>query len=233
MSSPFERLGEITDVLPANRWMLVGGLMVHAHAELAGFTHPRPTDDVDMVVELRAGSYLEAAASLESIGYRRHEPLDLWAPFHRFLRGQEIVDLMVPDDRPVRSGGRDVVAVPGARSALKRVVPHVTPGGVVVRIPDLESALSLKGAAYRLPGADRDRHLQDGITLFGCPTGTLRLSGSMRRNVNYLINALGAVTAWADSPPAVRRRAIRAIRGVRPDWVAPEFVLPSRPRPRR
>jgi hypothetical protein len=39
--------------------MLVGGLMVHAHAQLAGIRHARPTDDADLVVEVRAGSYAE------------------------------------------------------------------------------------------------------------------------------------------------------------------------------
>lgn len=228
MSDPFAQLGEIAQALPADRWMLVGGLMVHAHAELAGLVHPRPTDDVDMVVELRAGSYLEAAASLERLGYRRHEPLDSWAPFHRFVRRAEVIDLMVPDGRPVRAAGRDVVAVPGARSALKRTIPYSAPGSVHVRIPDLGSALSLKGAAYRLPGADRGRHLQDGVTLFACATGDLQLSRSMRQNVNNLIQGLGSNDAWAHFPLPTRRRAVRAIREVRPGWVIPSFVISPR-----
>lgn len=228
MSDPFEQLGEIALALPADRWMLVGGLMVHAHAELAGLVHPRPTEDVDMVVELRAGSYLEAAASLERLGYERHEPLDSWAPAHRFTRGAEIVDLMVPDSSTVRASGRNVVAVPGARSALKRTILYSASGHVPVRIPDLGSALSLKGAAYRLPGADRGRHLQDGVTLFACVTGDLQLSRSMRQHVNHLIQALGSNDAWAHFPLPTRRRAVRAIREVRPDWVIPSFVVSPR-----
>lgn len=49
----FNRLEEIAAVLPPERWVLVGGLMVHAHAQLAGITHTRPTDDADLVVEVR------------------------------------------------------------------------------------------------------------------------------------------------------------------------------------
>jgi hypothetical protein len=53
----FERVEEIANNLLPDRWMLVGGLMVHAHAQLAGIQHARPTDDADLVVEARAGSY--------------------------------------------------------------------------------------------------------------------------------------------------------------------------------
>jgi hypothetical protein len=67
----FEPVEQIALVLPPQRWVLVGGLMVHAHAGLAGVQHPRPTDDADLVVELRAGSYSEAAWALQGLGYAR------------------------------------------------------------------------------------------------------------------------------------------------------------------
>jgi hypothetical protein len=60
----FERVEEIANNLLPDRRMLIGGLMVHAHAQLAGIVHARPTDDADLVVEVRAGSYAEAAAVL-------------------------------------------------------------------------------------------------------------------------------------------------------------------------
>lgn len=225
----FERLDQIAHLLPADRWMLVGGLMVHAHASLAGIPHLRPTDDADLVVELRAGSYSEAARTLHELGYQRHEPLDHRAPFHRFTRTDEHVDLMVPEDRPVRFAGRDVLGVPGSRSALNRTIGFTLPTGVEIRIPDLASALSLKGAAYHLPGANRQRHLQDAVTLFASAGPVLELSTSMRRNINHLINALDTTAAWAVADPSSRRRAVRAIGQIRPDWAVPDFVLPQRP----
>jgi hypothetical protein len=156
--------------------------------------------------------------------------LDDRAPFHRFTRCTEQVDLMAPEDRPVRFAGCAVIGVPGSRSALNRTIGFVTPAGVRVRIPDLASALSLKGAAHQLPGVNPTRHLQDAVTLFACAdTTVLDLSTSMRRNVNHLINALDRTEAWAAADPSSRRRAVRAIRGVRPDWVIPSFVLPQRP----
>ncbi len=225
----FERIDEIAQALPPERWMLVGGLMVHAHARLADIPHPRTTDDADLVVELRAGHYSEAARALQGLGYQRHEPLDHGAPFHRFARGPEQVDLMAPEDRSVRFAGRAVLGVPGSRSALNRTIAFTTPSGVTIRIPDLASALSLKGAAYHLPGANRVRHLQDAITLFACANSVLELSTSMRKNVNHLINALDQTDAWAAADPPTRRRAVRAIRQIRPQWAIPSYVLPQRP----
>jgi hypothetical protein len=43
-----------------------------------------------LTVELRAGTYAEAAADLEHLGYRRHESIDPRAPTHRFA-GRDMV----------------------------------------------------------------------------------------------------------------------------------------------
>lgn len=226
----FERVEEIATNLSPDRWMLIGGLMVHAHAQLAGIQHTRPTDDADLVVEARAGSYAEAAAVLRRLGYVQHESIDRHAPFHRFTRGREHVDLMGPEDTPVRFLGRDVLAVPGSRSALNRTIAYETARGVAIRIPDLESALSLKGAAFRSPGPNNARHLQDAVTLFAClDTAQTNISKSMKKNINNLISELDNAEAWSFADPPNRRRAILAIRAVQHDWQPPAFVLPRRP----
>jgi predicted nucleotidyltransferase len=226
----FERVQEIANNLAPHRWMLVGGLMVHAHAQLAGIQHARPTDDVDLVVEVRAGSYAEAAAVIQRLGYVPHESVDRHAPFHRFTRGREHVDLMGPEDKPVRFLGREVLAVPGSRSALNRTNAYETPGGVAIRIPDVESALSLKGAAFHLPGLNRVRHLQDAVTLLAClDKAQPDISKSMKKNIDNLISAMDNAEAWSFADPTNRRRAIRAIRAVQPAWEPPAFVLPRRP----
>lgn len=229
MPDVFDRLDEIAAALPSERWLLVGGLMVHAHARLAGVPHARPTDDADLVVELRAGSYAQAARTLEALGYSRNEPLDHRAPLHRFTRGREVVDLMAPEGRQVNVGGRGVLTVPGSRSALNRAIDYTTPGGKTIRIPDVASALSLKGAAFRTASANRLRHVQDAVTLFACADpDELDLSKSMRTNINNALNALSDPEAWGYADPASRRRAVRTIVGIRPDWVVPDFVLPRR-----
>lgn len=228
------RLDEIATRLPPERWMLVGGLMVHAHALLAGVQHERPTDDADLVVELATDTYASAASAVLRLGYATHEPIDAHAPFHRFTRGADHIDLMVPVGATVRYGRRDVIAVPGARSAARRTIPFVTPGGTQLRLPDLGSALSLKGAASTIPTANAVRHLQDAVTLFACADGQpLDLSRSMRKNVNHLIAAMARPEAWSFAPPDVRRRAARAVLGLRPDWDVPGFVLARRARPER
>lgn len=232
-SDVYARLDEIAAALPHASWMLVGGLMVHCHAQRASIQHARATDDADLVLEVGTARYAQAAAAIESIGYARHLPLDGTAPFHRFMRNdREHVDLMVADEIDARFAGRPVLAVPGARSALKRTIHHDITGHCRVRLPDVASALALKGAAYRQPGSNRLRHLQDGVTLFACAGDEdMRLSKSMRAHVNALIGALDDAEAWALCPLPLRRRAVLAIRRLRPDWQPPTFVLPTRHRP--
>jgi len=209
----------------ARRW-------THGARACAIGRHPAraATDDVDLVVEVRTGSYAQAAAVLQRLGYVQHESINRHAPFHRFTRGREHVDLMGPEGKLVRFLGREVLAVPGSRSALNRTIAYETAGGVAIRIPDVESALSLKGAAFRLPGPNKVRHLQDAVTLFAClDTAQPDISKSMKKNINNLISAMDNPEAWSFADPTNRRRAIRAIRAVQPAWEPPAFVLLQRP----
>lgn len=228
MRDVWERLDEITSGLPTEHWILIGGLMVHAHAIREDVRHVRPTDDADLVVELATTSYPAAARAVEALGYALHQPIDSTSPVHRFSRDGGHVDLMAPEGSTARFAGRDVVVAPGTRSALRRTVQFQLPSGTLVRIPDLASSLSLKGAAYGLPGANRVRHLQDAVTLFACATTDLELSKSMRTNVNTLVRGLDHVDAWGLADASTRRRAVRALRALRPDWDVPPFVLPQR-----
>jgi hypothetical protein len=114
--------------------------------------------------------------------------------------------------------------------ALNRTIACKTTGGVAIRIPDVESALSLKGAAFRSPGPNRVRHLQDAVTLFAClDTVQTSISKSMKKDINNLISAMDNAEAWSFADPTNRRRAIRAIRAVHHLWEPPAFVLPRRP----
>lgn len=154
--------------------------------------------------------------SLASIGFTEVESIDAAAPHHQFRRGDERVDLMVPDtNRTVRFAGRTVIAVPGSRSALKRTEKFGLPGGRTIQVPDLASALSLKGAALSgSTSANHARHAQDGVTLFACVGGEpLRPapSKSMRANINTLIRWLGSEEHWSHQPALKRTRARQAI----------------------
>ena len=73
---PFALLAELATALDPAGWVLVGGLMVHCHAHLAGITHVRPTDDADIVVELQTSTYATHAAALVGLGFTPHESVD-------------------------------------------------------------------------------------------------------------------------------------------------------------
>jgi len=241
-SDPFALLAELATTLDPAGWVLVGGLMVHCHAHLAGITHVRPTDDADIVVELQTSTYATHAAALVGLGFTPHESVDAAAPFHRFLRDGETVDLMVPDRESwsPRYLGRELVKVPGSGSALKRTIGYELPGGSSIRLPDLASALSLKGAAHQVPGVNPTRHLQDAVTLLACvgPAGFEPApSKSMRGNINHLVKCLATTAeAWSLAAPQNRVRAQQCIMTFRPDWQAPAFLgsttVVARSRPR-
>lgn len=75
LSDPFNLVDEVSKVLPTTKWILVGGLMVHAHALIADVGNNRPTTDADIVVEVvSADSYHAAARAIESIGFEPYEP---------------------------------------------------------------------------------------------------------------------------------------------------------------
>lgn len=214
--------------------MLVGGLMVHCHAVRAGVTHARPTHDDDMVVEISASSYGDVARAVQGIGFALQEPLDAHAPVHRFLRADgAVVDLMAPDrqKRPPRYRGRTVIDVPGSASAMKRTVPHTLPTGTPIRLPDLASALALKSWAFFLPGAQRERHLQDAVTLLVCiDRQEAVLSKSMKSAVRRMLGVIAVhEVAWQMCDPDDWPKAVRAARGMNPEWVVPAFIRPRRP----
>ena len=235
ISDPFDLLAEIAQKRPPSRWMLVGGLMVHCHAQLCGVQHQRPTHDADLVVEIQGSSYVDSALALSELGYEVKESPNIFAHVHRFVRGDsDVVDLMVPDRQRSRQRfkGREVVSVPGASSALKRTIAFRLEGGEEIRIPDLASAISLKSAAYFMPGANRERHLQDVVTLLACLGRTEILpppSKSMKKNIVKIIPSLSAPQAWSVCMPEDRGRAIFAARRLNPEWATPEFLVPKRP----
>lgn len=229
-SDPHALLTEVAMSFELDSWLLVGGLMVHCHAQRAGVTHVRPTDDADIVVELQSGAYVAHALALADLGFTPREPVDAAAPFHRFVRDGDTVDLMVSDRESwsPRYLGRDLVKVPGSGSALKRSIVHLLPSGERIRIPDLPSALCLKGAAHQVPSENPVRHLQDSVTLLACagPDGLRPApSKSMRANLNHLVKCLSTTAeAWSLAAPENRVRANQCIQTFRQDWVAPSFL---------
>lgn len=227
----FRIVDELATVLDPDTWMLVGGLMVHAHAQLAGLQSNRPTYDADIVVEVEVqptGRYRVAAAALERIGFRHQEPVVLETPSYRFERGStEVIDLMATDRTPAsRFAGRPVLQVPASASAAKHTEPVTTPGGTTIRVPTLPGALALKGAACATTSHPRIRHFQDGVVLLACADvrGMTALSKSQRRYFNDLVTGLQHPEAWSLADAPTTARAVRMLRKLRQDWAPPAFL---------
>jgi hypothetical protein len=188
---------ELASSLPVDRWALVGGLMVQAHAFVAQVETTRVTLDVDATVRVEAGvfSYSKATAALAQLGYTLD---DSTQRAYRFTRGAEIIDLMVPDHKrpPPRHARREVMQVEAGNQAMGRLqTMHFTHAGsgLNVPVPTLHGALVLKAAALMVDQRDRARHLLDAITLLACIgdvepiVGDLR--GSDRRRMMHVLSA--------------------------------------------
>lgn len=196
--TPWPGVLEIAHVLDPERWALVGGLMVQAHALAAGVETNRVTVDVDAAVRVEAGvyTYAEAAGALTRIGYALDESTRL---AYHFTRGADVVDLMVPDhERPApRYARRDIMAVTGGAQAMSRLQTirlGAEDAPSVVPIPTLHGALVLKAAAHIVDSRDRDRHLLDAITLLACVTSIApileELRGSDRKRLSHIVRAI-------------------------------------------
>lgn len=140
-------------------WTLVGAQMVAVHGWAAGRDLIRPSQDADLLVNVRAmsGSARQAAATLLDLGYD-FAGADRAGIGHRFLRDGVAIDLLAPDGAGERADLRTVppartVRVPGGTQALRRSHPlEVTSrrsrGSIL--IPSLLGALLVKVRAIRV-----------------------------------------------------------------------------------
>ena len=224
-SRPWLRLIELSDHLPANSWMLVGGLMTQAHAMAAAVDALRPTTDVDIIINIGAGqNHLHAVVgALRAIGYELVEGLSRTSPTHRLLRdGRDRVDIAVADHLPpsvsARVGRREVFRMPGGTQAAQRAVPlHVQGTANVASVPSALGALVLKGAAYMQDSRDADRHLLDAAAIAATIADPLRLvaelRGSDRKRLSALARGLASEShrAWTHLPVRDRARAAHSL----------------------
>jgi hypothetical protein len=173
--SPWPQCVELARALPSSQWTLVGGLMVQLHAAAAGLAVSRPTADVDIILHIETGAATTAAVIgvLTDLGYTLETSIAHDAPAHRFVRGEQQIDVMIADhaapSRVPTIGGRKPFKVAGGTQALQRTVNcRMTVDGdgpVLISIPNTLGALVLKGAAYLEDSRDKDRHLDDAVVL--------------------------------------------------------------------
>jgi hypothetical protein len=197
---PWANAFEVAAVLPTEKWTLVGGLMVQLHALAHGIAFVRPTMDIDMLlgIEMYTGVVGDTSAAMEQLGYDLHIPLTRKARVHRFVRGDDQIDVMTADHakperrQPLRNGR--MFEVPGGTQAQDRtMILAVTSGdGALVdfTVPDELGALVLKGAGYITDPRERDRHLFDAAmlaaTITDHATEVARLAGSDRKRLRRL-----------------------------------------------
>lgn len=224
--TPWPQCVELARALPSTQWTLVGGLMVQLHAVAAGLAVSRPTADVDIVLHIETGAATTSSvvAVLTKLGYTLQKSIEDDAPAHRFVRGEQQLDVMIADHlapaQVPRIGGRKTFQVAGGTQALQRTVNcRMTAdddGPVLISIPNALGALVLKGAAYREDSRDKDRHLDDAVVLCATirnPLVTARLmKGSDKSRVLSLHKVLSDAghRAWQLLEPADRTVATDA-----------------------
>jgi hypothetical protein len=222
---------ELAEAMPPSSWTLVGGLMVQLHALHAGIDPPRATVDVDIVLHIETHmSWAKTAQVLQSSGYRLQEPNDRKGVTHRYLRGPDMVDVLIADHAAPRAlheraAGQNLMRIPGATSALRKTVncriTRENGSTCVISVPDVLGALTLKGGAYMEDSRDAGRHLEDAVVLLRTvedPDELVEDVNAWTRNDPRRIRALARSLpedheAWARIPDRkARRRAQVALR---------------------
>jgi len=216
---PWPLLIEVAEATPSNSWVLVGGMMVHLHALRGRVAALRPTTDIDVLLNLEAAAaeVSVVAGALQRIGMR---PAESRGPFHRFTRGDDVVDVMVTNRvGRVRWNSRPIMRAPGATLALDDpdiFVVDVHGRTVPIAVPRTPAALVLKAAAYKNDQRGRGRHLEDFAVLLAADIAqTPEYSGiptSQRRHLHPAVDELTdrGHPAWHVLDPHDRELAHRA-----------------------
>ena len=157
-----------------HHWLLIGGQVVFLHEVERESTDVRPTNDIDLVVDLR----IEPAAldRTHSVLTRAGFVQDLPSPegiAHRYRRGQATIDVLAPDHMGTRAqlsmGSGRTIEAPGTsqafgRASLVRVELDDNTAGIVRR-PTLIGALLGKATAVTeiisMSPAERAKHVRD------------------------------------------------------------------------
>lgn len=233
IADAFPTVAEVVDVLSGEDWLLVGGAMTQLHCAIQTVEYARPTEDVDIVVDPVNGSTLvRVADALEQHGYSKVEQLNKGGYLHRFTRTDGFsVDVMGKDSSltPDQWFGQRVVKCPGSKSALgkyhngewKEVIEVDLGDGRSVRIPNVWSALALKGWALKQPDVNRERHVQDSLALFACAARTSpkrALTKSEREAVNFVLSQsyLADLSNWTPLQESHYEELLLEIRRLRP-----------------
>ena len=163
---------EIAPML-GEHWLLIGGQMVLLHEVERHASEIRPTDDIDVAVDLRAHpSGLEAMHDALSLaGFDQNVPAPSGTA-HRYRRGAAVIDVLAPDNMGARAqldlGAGHTIEAPGSTQAFRRselVTVELDGSEATIRRPNLVGALLGKVAAVTKirsqSAAERAKHVRD------------------------------------------------------------------------
>ena len=186
-------------------WCLVGGQLVQLYCQERGFSPSRPTNDGDVVLDVRAQPNVlrDFTAALAAVGFTS-AGVSPEGHQHRWVRDRASLDLLIPQGLGRAAGARTgitggtTLATPGAQQAIRRSEPvtvQVDKTIGTIRRPNMLGALVAKAAAYSVPSDPaKERHLTDFATLAAMALGSDRIGQQLTvRDRHYLVPMLMAL----------------------------------------
>lgn len=193
---------EIHKAMP-DGWVLVGGQAVYLHAVQRDAPFVRPTKDADMALDIRAFPRMlhDFTALLVKLEFKSAGE-SLEGHQHRWIRGEAMVDVLIPrflgeraESRRGVTGGT-TIAAPASQQALDRVETVKVIAGSAsgnVNRPSNLGCLIGKSAAWTImndPG--KERHITDFLTLASVVQASdLRGASYKPSERDHLANMLG------------------------------------------
>lgn len=176
-----ESWAALVELAPAfgDNWLLVGGQMVFLHEVERAATEVRPTDDVDVVVNLRAepAGLARIHAVLGDARFEQDAP-GPEGTAHRYRRGAAVIDVLAPDNVGKRAqlqlGSGRTIEAPGTSQAFRRsgtVSVEIDGAKAKIQRPNVVGALLGKAAAVvkisSQSSVSRAKHMRDFDSLAG------------------------------------------------------------------
>ena len=182
-------------------WCLVGGQMVYLFCQERGFSPSRPTNDGDVVLDVRAQPNVlrDFTVALATVGFTS-AGVTPEGHQHRWVRDETSIDVLVPqglgrvaNQRKGISGGT-TLSTPGGQQAINRsqlVTVQVGDRVGSIRRPSMLGALVAKTAAFSVPDdSAKERHLTDFATLAAIAQGSDRIAEQLTTRDRHYLTAM-------------------------------------------
>lgn len=157
----------------AKSWVLVGGQAAYVRTVQGGGAVPRPTSDIDIVLDARdhIGSAATIPGILKRLGFEAIGG-DHLGRQHRWVRGDAVIDVLQPRflgeraEMVLKKSHADTIPAPGSQHAIRRselVRVLMDDNSAIFRCPTPLGVVVSKAGAYLevIHDPNRDRHLED------------------------------------------------------------------------